>query len=111
MSPCHPLMNGQSESFYGTLINMLGILTEKNKSQLKDYISTLVHAYNGMKNNAMEFSPYFLMYGRKPNLPTDLYFGIWTVDLCATASTKLIQQLRDRLKWYYQVVQQVNEHE
>ena len=29
--------------------------------------------------------------------------------MCATTSTKFVQQLRDRLEWAYRVVQQVNE--
>ena len=35
----------------------------------------LVHAYNCTKN-AMDFSPYYLMYGHKPQLPIDIKFGL-----------------------------------
>ena len=42
---------------------------------------------------------YYLMYGQKPQLPVDLYFGTQKVDMNVTTSIKFVQQLCDRLKW------------
>ena len=50
-------------------------LESDDKHHWKDYLPTLVHAYNCTKNNTMDFSPYFLMYGCKPRLPIDIKFG------------------------------------
>ena len=41
------------------------------------------------------------MYGQKPRLPVDLYFGIQKVDINVTTSAKFVQQLREWLKWAY----------
>ena len=52
------------------------MLETKDKVHWKDYLPTLVHPYNCTKNNATDFSPYYLMYGQKPRLPIDIRFGL-----------------------------------
>ena len=53
---------------------MLGTLSKKPKSTWREQVPTLVHVYNCTKNNAMGFSPCYLMFGWKPHLPIDLIF-------------------------------------
>ena len=48
---------------------MLGTLPEKQKGTLRQQVPTLEHAYNCTRNNATDFSPYYLMLGQKPHLP------------------------------------------
>ena len=61
-SPYQPQTNGQCERFNSNLINMLGMLPPEKKSEWKNHIGTLVHAYNCTRNSATGFSPYYLMY-------------------------------------------------
>ena len=68
----HTQTNGQCKCFNATLINMLGTLPEKPKSTWREQIPTLIHAYNCTRNNVTDFSPYYLMFGRKPCLPIDI---------------------------------------
>lgn len=75
-SPYHPMGNEITERFNRTLISMLGNLDPEQKHNWKNYIYPLVHAYNCAAHDSSEFSPYYLMFGRKPNLPVDLVFGI-----------------------------------
>ena len=66
MTPYHPQGNGQCKQFNSTLISMIRMLQDEDKAHWWDFVSSLVHTYNRTKSNAMEFSPYYLMFGQKP---------------------------------------------
>ena len=90
----HPQTNGQCKCFNATLIDMLGTLPEKPKSTWREQVPTLVHAYNCTCNSATDFSPYYLMLGRKQHLPIDILFGTNTADLKSNTSTKYVENLK-----------------
>ena len=75
-SPHHPQTNGQCERFNGTLLNMLGSLTQEQKKDWKSHVPALVHMYNCTRNAATGFTPYYLLFGREPRLPVDVEFGL-----------------------------------
>ena len=72
----HPMGNGITERFNRTLLNMLGTLYPTQKADWNTHVAPLVHAYNSTKHDTTGFSPYFLMFGRHPQLPIDLIFDI-----------------------------------
>ena len=74
-SPYHLQTNGQCERFNSTLINMLGTLPIEKKSEWKNHIGMLVHAYNCTQNSATGFSSYFLVFRRQPHLPINVTLG------------------------------------
>ena len=94
----HLQTNGQCERFNSTLINMLGTLPKEKKSEWKNHIGTLVHAYNCTQNSAMGFSPYYLMFGRQPHLPVDVALGLAPHTITEPNTTKFIQKLREQTK-------------
>ena len=97
-SPYHPQTNGECKRFNSTLINMLGMLLPEQKSDWKGSIGMLGHAYNCIFNSTMGFSPYFLMYGRQPQLPIDVTLRISAKPIATTTSSKYIQKLRAHRK-------------
>ena len=98
-SPYHPQTNGQYERFNSTLISMLGMLPPEKKSDWKNHIGTLVHAYNCTRNSASGFSPYYLMYGKQPHLPVDVTLGLASQITTAPDTSECIQKMREHAKW------------
>ena len=78
MTSYHPHGNGQCEQFNSTLITMIRMLQDEDRSHWQDVVPTLVHVYNCTKSNTMEFSSYYLMFGQKPRLGLNLQFGLQT---------------------------------
>ena len=101
-TPYHPQGNGQCERFNSTLCNMLGTLSEEEKSDWKSYLGCMTHAYNCTKHASTTYSPYFLMFGRHPRLPTDGEFGLPKHN-CGDNSSKsrYVQKLRRRLNYAF----------
>ncbi|XP_065939406.1 uncharacterized protein [Magallana gigas] len=101
-TPYHPMGNGVTERFNRTLISMLGTLEPEQKSNWKSYIGPLIHAYNATKHDTTGFSPFYLMFGREPNLPADLVFGLDNGERNKSISS-YVKNLKERLKFAYTI--------
>ena len=86
----HLQTNGQCERFNSTLINMLGTLPKEKKSEWKNHVGTLVHAYNCTCNAATGFSPYYLMFGRQPCIPVDVALSLAPHTITEPNTTKFV---------------------
>lgn len=110
-TPYHPMGNGMCERFNRTLIHMLGTLTTEKKSNWKEFISPVIHAYNSTKHDSTGVSPFYLMFGRHPRLAVDVYLGHDPNGL-QKDSTKsaYIKGLKERLDYAYKLAQENSKH-
>ena len=68
-APYHPLSNGKQEVFHKYLKQTLRKLCEKDPTNWGKYLSQVLASYRITPNLATAESPFFLVYGRDPNLP------------------------------------------
>ena len=102
-TPYHPQGNGQCERFNSTLCNMLGTLSEEEKSDWKSYLGCMTQAYNCTKHASTTYFPYYLMFGRHPRVPIDVEFGLPKSNSGDNSSkSRYVQKLRRRLNCAFQ---------
>ena len=78
------------EGYNKTLLNMLGTLSEDQKTDWKSYVSTLTHA---AVHESTAYAPFFLTFGRHPRLAIDAFLGL-NQDI-----PRSHQDYVDKLKW------------
>ena len=72
-SPYHPQSNGAVERAHQT--QMIGKLDPEKRCKWKSHLGSVLIAYNTARSLIMGYSPYFLMFWRRPCLPIDLLFS------------------------------------
>ena len=73
-TPYHLQSNGSAERVHQTLQRMIGKLDPEHREKWPDHIGSVLIAYNATRSLVTGYSPYFLMFGRRPRLPIDLLF-------------------------------------
>lgn len=108
-SPYHPMSNGMTKRFSRTLLNMLGTLENNEKQNWKKYIPSLVHAYNCTRHESTGYSPFELMFGRKPRLPAEAAFGLENSEENKKNYNEYILDLKNRMEKTFDIVQKAAE--
>lgn len=99
-TPYYPQANGQVERFNQTLKNCIAIYAENKPGTWNEFLNGVSWAYNTSLHPITGFSPYYLMFGREPRLPMDVFDGSNTnikFDI-EQYRTKLTSHMRDAYK-------------
>ena len=57
-----------------TIIHMIGKLEEDRKACWSEHLPELLMAYNATCSAVTGYSPYYLLFGRRPRIPVDYLF-------------------------------------
>ena len=69
--PYHAQTNGQVERMNQMIIRMIGKLEEDKKACWSEHLPELLLAYNATRSAVTRYSPYYLLFGRRPRIPVD----------------------------------------
>ena len=72
--PYHAQTNGQVECMNQMIICMIGKLEEDKKACWSKHLPELLLAYNATCSTVTGYSPYYLLFGRRPRIPVDYLF-------------------------------------
>ena len=75
MTPYHPQSDGLVERFNRTLVNMLATCTQKHPFDWETHVKKMCMAYNSSVQSSSGYSPFYLMFGRRPRIPVDILCG------------------------------------
>ena len=69
---CHPQTSGLTEQFNRTLTDMLAKKVEQNGRDWDSHLPFVLFAYRASIQESVRESPFYLLYGQDPRLPTTL---------------------------------------
>jgi hypothetical protein len=93
--PYHPAANGQIERVHKDLKASLSAYTDRYGQNWSNYLSLITWSHNSQIHRSTGYSPYYLVFGRQPQFPTDLGLNIY---LGNKNNTNFGEDLRLRLK-------------
>ena len=98
MTPYHPQTNGSAERVHQTLQCMIGKLDPEKRKKWPAHIGSIIIAYNSTRSLVTGYSPYYLMFGRRPRLPIDLLFPTRRTQMLTRTTDEYVASLYDRLR-------------
>ena len=97
-TPYHPQTNGLAERVHQTLQHMIGKLDPEKRRKWPAHIGSIIIAYNSIRSLVTGYSPYYLMFGRRPRLPIDLLFPMCQTQMLTHTIDEYIASLYNHLR-------------
>ena len=110
-SPYHAQTNGQVEHMNQTIIRMIGKLEEDKKACWSEHLPELLMAYNATRSAVMGYSPYYLLFGRRPRIPVDYLFPTLHDSPHQTKMEVSVMAMQKRLKEAFAVARRLTSEE
>jgi transposase InsO family protein len=105
-SAYHPSTNGCIERFHRTLNSMLGKVVEDHQRDWAERLPEVMVAYNASPQEATQFTPNFLMYGREFRAAVDLLFEPPDAEVEYRTYPEFVTQQLQRQRAAYKLVRQ-----
>ena len=103
-SPYHAQTNGQVECMNQRIIRMIGKLEEDRKACWSEHLPELLMAYNATLSAVTGYTPYYLLFGRRPRIPVDYLFPTLRDSPHQTKVEVSVADMQKRLKEAFTVV-------
>ena len=110
-SPYHAQTNGQVEHMNQTIIRMIGKLEEDKKACWSEHLPELLLAYNATHSTVTGYSPYYLLFGRRPRIPVDYLFPTLRDSPHQTKMEVSVVAMQKRLKEAFAVARHLTSEE
>ena len=110
-SPYHAQTNGQVECMNQTIICMIGKLEEDRKACWSEHLPELLLAYNTTRSTVTGYSPYYLLFGRRPRIPVDYLFPTLRDSPHQTKMEVSVVAMQKRLKEAFTVARRLTSEE
>ena len=110
-SPYHAQANGQVEHMNQTIICMISKLEEDRKACWSKHLPELLLAYNTTHSTVTGYSPYYLLFGRRPRIPVDYLFPTLHDSPHQTKMEVSVAAMQKRLKEAFAVARHLTSEE
>ena len=97
-SPYHAQTNSQVERMNQTIIRMIGKLEEDRKACWSKHLPELLLAYNATCSTVTGYSPYYLLFDRRPRIPVGYLFPTLRDSPHQTKMKVSVVAMQNRLK-------------
>ena len=93
----HPQSLGQVERLNHTLAGMLAMYVDEQHDDWDDQLPAVTFAYNTGRQETTGYSPFYLLYGRQPRLPIDVFLGSSLNNTASVTAAQYAETLINRL--------------